>query len=332
MTRWTRAVMAAVALRALTAAPSEAIADDAHLDLAQAYFEKGNAAYNLDRFDEAASWFAKSYEAWPTTDLLYNIAQAYRRAGACKQALAAYQRYLSLKEHGQEAPLAAQERAEIEHFVAEATACVADESSRSSPPAAAPPATQPARMSIGTTVVNAAARPAGPSRRLSAYAAGGTAWFDTGEVDTPVQPSFAIGGRYALPAGPLTVAIGARGAFSSIRYEETETKTLHRASLLSALATVDATCGVIRRLSVRVELGAGVAVARGLVPFNPLTESMNAGVFTMPWFRGGIAVEYAITARLSATFPSVGLSLSPAPGELRIRKQLDALLGLGYRM
>jgi len=325
--------MIALVLRGLVVAPFEAAADDAKLELARSYYERGDAAYSLGNFNAAASWFAKSYDAWPATDLLYNIAQSHRRDGDCKQALAAYQRYLSLKEQPQEAPLTVQERADIERFIRESAACVASESSpapSASPPSDAAPVAQPAPMITGDAVASARVD---ASRPISVYVAGGTAWFDTGgALDIPTQPSFVIGGRYSLHAGPMIVEVGARGTFTPIRYDVMDSRSW--ASLLSANATVSTAYAVSHGLAVRAELGAGLARLGGLVAYNPFTASRNAGTFTMPSLRIGADVEYAITPRVRATIPSIGLSFLLASDELVTRslRQLELQLGIAYRM
>jgi len=332
MTRSARAMMIALVLRGLTAAPFEAAADDSKLELARSYYERGDAAYSLGNFAEAARWFARSYDAWPATDLLYNIAQSHRRSGDCKQALTAYQRYLSLKEQPQEAPLTAQERADIERFIRETSACVASASPlalSASPPADAAPAAQPAPMITGDADSSSGGDSSLP---ISVYAAGGTALFDTGgALDIPAQPSFAVGGRYSLSAGPMIVEVGARGAFSPIRYDVMSSREW--ASLLSAMATVG-TYVERHGVSVQAELGAGLARLGGLVAYNPFTVSQNAGTFMMPALRIGGAVEYSITPQLRATVPSIGLSFFLAPDELATRplRQLEVQLGVAYRM
>jgi hypothetical protein len=93
--------------------------------MAEHWFNQGNTAYNLGRFDEAVGHFTKAYEAWPQPEFLYNIAQSYRLAGNCKQALHFYKRFKSLKEKDDKAPLSAKKREEVERFINELTDCAA---------------------------------------------------------------------------------------------------------------------------------------------------------------------------------------------------------------
>src|SRR5687767_10417733 len=93
--------------------------------IAEEAFGKGNTAYNLGRFTEAVEHFTKAYEAWPSPEFLYNIAQSYRLAGDCKQSLHFYKRFRSLKEKDTAAPLSASKREEVDRFITQQTECAA---------------------------------------------------------------------------------------------------------------------------------------------------------------------------------------------------------------
>jgi hypothetical protein len=92
---------------------------------AQNLFAKGNTAYNLGRYAEAAELFAKAYEEWQQPEFLYNIAQSYRLGGNCKQALHFYKRFRALKEQDTTAPLSQRKKDDIEKFIAELNECIA---------------------------------------------------------------------------------------------------------------------------------------------------------------------------------------------------------------
>ena len=173
------AVVTAVWLAPL--APAAAAPDEATIKVAREHYEKGNAAYNLGRFDEAVGHFTKAYEVWPNPDFLYNIAQSYRLAGNCKQALFVYKRYLSLKSKDKESPLTKKEKSEIERFIKELTACAAKADSS----AARPPDTLkgPTGGTGGTTTTT----PTGPTTTT------------TGPTTTPTGPT-----TTTTPTGPTT--------------------------------------------------------------------------------------------------------------------------------
>lgn len=93
--------------------------------VAEEHFVKGNTAYNLGRWDEAVTHFTKAYESWQQPEFLYNIAQSYRQAGNCKQALHFYKRFRSLKENDRASPLSRQKREEVDRFIQRLTECAA---------------------------------------------------------------------------------------------------------------------------------------------------------------------------------------------------------------
>jgi tetratricopeptide (TPR) repeat protein len=90
------------------AIPRFAIAADAPVD----YQQKATAAYALGHYAEAADAFEKAFAASPEPALLYNAAQAYRRAGNNERALTLYENYLQV--FGGQG-----KRAEIEAHIAE---------------------------------------------------------------------------------------------------------------------------------------------------------------------------------------------------------------------
>ncbi len=90
---------------------------------AEGFYNKGDAAYNLGRFDEAIEWFTKAYEAWPLAEFLYNIAQSYRQLGNCKQALFFYKRFKSLKDKDKDNPLPKKAVDEVMGFIKDLEEC-----------------------------------------------------------------------------------------------------------------------------------------------------------------------------------------------------------------
>lgn len=93
--------------------------------VAEQHFIRGNTAYNLGQFDEAVAHFTKAYEAWQRPEFLYNIAQSYRLARNCKQALHFYKRFRSLKDADPASPLSPNEREEVDRFISQLTECAA---------------------------------------------------------------------------------------------------------------------------------------------------------------------------------------------------------------
>lgn len=96
-------------------------------------FQRGMASFAVDRYDEAIAAFQAGFLLDPRPELLFNIAQAERKAHRKAQAVEYYQRYLDLRP-------AAPDRAQVERSIAELRA----------PP---PPAPIYRRWWLWTTVV-----------------------------------------------------------------------------------------------------------------------------------------------------------------------------------
>ena len=91
---------------------------------AKQLYDDGEKAYNLGQFDKSIDLFTKAYEEWPEPAFLFNIAQAYRQAGNCKQALFFYKRFLSLKENDTKKPIKPEVKKDVEGRITELEDCV----------------------------------------------------------------------------------------------------------------------------------------------------------------------------------------------------------------
>ena len=101
---------------------------------AEARFGEAEVLYKERRFAEAAAKYREAYELSQVPALLFNVAQAHRLAGQCREAVTAYEAYL------REAPGAAN-RADAE--------ARRDELAPQCPPAVAlPPAVEPKVLGI----------------------------------------------------------------------------------------------------------------------------------------------------------------------------------------
>jgi hypothetical protein len=343
------------------AQPAEKLAEEAFL--------KGNTAYNLGRFDEAVEHFTKAYEAWPQPEFLYNIAQSYRLAGNCKQSLHFYKRFRSLKETDRAAPLSPQKREEVEKFIGQLTECVAkaDSSADQKPDTIDRPGqhtgtttgTQPAGTTgtqpSGTTTTTststtALANPDGDEdddddddtsirktamatpKLVSARLVSGIAVLRSGDLDIPVQPSFGVIGGYPLPVGPLVLELGASLSYSPLPYQAMNADKM--GTMLGVRAAVSAVYPVHDNVLVRGDLGLGIVSLAGLAMGNPITETQEAGSFTLPSFRFGVAADVLITPNIAATISPFGFSYSPGADGMYADSlsAIEVLVGLGYRM
>lgn len=91
------------------------------------WYQQGVKHYNLGEFDKAIESFKKAYEADSNAAYLYNIAQSYRQAGDCRNALFFYRRFMSLRGSDPAKPLKPELKAEIETRIAELDKCMKDQ-------------------------------------------------------------------------------------------------------------------------------------------------------------------------------------------------------------
>lgn len=324
-------------------------------------FNKGNTAYNLGKWDEAIDHFTKAYELLPQPEFLYNIAQAHRQAGNCKQATYFYKRFLSLKEQDKAQPLSAKTKADIDHFIAQLAECAAkqDSSANAKPDTTVPPPTTTSTTTTPTTTapsttttpaksettVATADKPDGDEEEgasvakstetaapklVSVRATTGIALLSSGDLEIPVQPTFGLTAGYPLAVGEIELDLGVGGSFTPLPYEAMGVQK--RGVMLGARAVVGAAYPVAPNLAVRGELGGGIVQLGGLEMGNPLVTDRSAKSFTLPNVRFSAAVDYLITPNVIATVaPAIGYS----PGNSSLYGgsllEIDVLAGIGYR-
>ena len=339
----------------LASSEVEAAPDDASINSAKTYYEKGNAAYNLGKFEEAITWFTKAYETWAVPDFLYNIAQSYRLGGNCKQALFVYKRYWAVKEKDLDNPLTKKERSEVERFINELTVCAAKtdltaqtppdvlKTTLPTPPTTMVPATTTpntittttspitpanATSTLTPTTVNMTMDPdletgdhevsstTTEANLFTAYVAGGFAIFSSrGKLSIPVQSSLAIGLGYVLPIKVVTLDVGGRLSYSPILYEYDLMSSTKNAALVGVRATIGATYRVARKITLRGDVGIGIVLISGLVDGNPFAMSREASSFKMPSVRIGASVDIDIVSNLVATVAPLSYGFSPMPSD-----------------
>lgn len=146
-----RAVVVAFAL----CSSLPAFADEA---TARRDFDAGERAYNLGDFNKAVELFKKAYEEWPEPAFLFNIAQTYRQAGDCKQALFFYKRFLALKQTDTKKPIKPELKREVEQRIVELEECMRRELANKPPDQLDNGATSAgtSASSSGTNAANAA--------------------------------------------------------------------------------------------------------------------------------------------------------------------------------
>jgi tetratricopeptide (TPR) repeat protein len=108
-------------------------------DRARVLYEQGERAYNLGRYADAAKSFQAAYVISGQAGLLFNIAQSFRQAGDCGEALKFYRSYVRAKPAGD--PDGA-----VARRIDEMQACVSAKQNASEPPP--PPPARPPPPSV----------------------------------------------------------------------------------------------------------------------------------------------------------------------------------------
>jgi hypothetical protein len=339
------------------------------------WYKEGETQYNLGEFDKAADAFKQGF-ALETVEskkaaYLYNVAQAYRQGGKCKDAAFFYKRYLSLKDQDTAKPLSSQKRAEVERFISDMETCAKNlEANAKTPPdstmppgggegsgsaAARPDTTAGAGSGSGKTVaensdegsdsdddgdngVTATVFP--PPKLLTARFVGGAAKISAGNLDVPIQASFGlIGGYPVFVQDKLEIDAGAAATFTPIPYQNTTTMEKKNASFTTLLADAGATYLVAPRIGLRADVGVGVLVFSGINEAgNPFTDmgAPTSGALTMLAVRGAVSADYAITSNIYATVAPFAFTYSPPKSglkdDIKSITRMDFMVGVGYRM
>jgi tetratricopeptide (TPR) repeat protein len=318
-----------------------------------AHYQKGVTAYDLGKFDEAVEEFQKAYEIRPTAAYLYNIAQAYRQKGDAARAVFFYRRYLQKAPDAKNREVVEKRIGELEELARK------QEESKSSPPNSlegdkgetsepapapasaepppAPVAAAPASPAVGaddTAAEVTAAAPRGQSVALLSIEAG-PAFVALGDgPSVPVQVSLRAGAAYTLHLGGVALDLGAAATLTPLPFETLERTSSGTAMLIGALANAGARLAVARKLSLRGELGAGVAVFTGLANRNPFTDAgAESGAVLLPHVRVAGGLDYALSPSLLITVtPAFAWSSGHDSLDDRISAitRLDVLLGVGY--
>lgn len=109
-------------------------------------FKQGRQRYEAGDFTEAAALFQRSYDLSKAPALLFNLAQAHRRRGACAEAATSYRAYLA------SASSKDKNLGEANDYAAAMERCVRDAATPSAKPPLEPPAPEPTSlMSLNDT-------------------------------------------------------------------------------------------------------------------------------------------------------------------------------------
>ncbi len=353
---------------ALVALPMLALAEPRTAD---EWYKEGENQYNLGDFDQAADAFKKGFEL-ETVEAkkpayLYNVAQAYRQANKCRDAVFFYKRFLSLKDTDTAKPLKPEKRTEIEQLIVGLEDCVKKQDDmKSRPPdttakpdgddhkvdtTAKPDGTKPdgtkrvagggdgdgedgedGGIRKGTTV-------GGPPKLISARVLAGISKVGLGGPTVPLEFTATVIAGYPITINDkLRLDVGAAFTFTPVQYDNAVSGGKDNASFVEALADVAGTYTVAPKIGIRADLGLGVLLFNGINAGNPFTmdEAGTTGALAMFAVRAGISADYEITPNLIVTAAPIAFSYSPAKAglssDISSITRFDLMLGLGYRM
>jgi len=339
---------------------------------ADEWYKEGENQYNLGNFDKAVEAFKQGFSL-ETNDskkaaYLYNVAQSYRQANDCKNALFFYKRFLSLKDNDTVKPLSAKTRKEVEERITELDACVQQAASISKKPPNnnIPPdgdgtdKTPPSDdhkdthkdtqkdVAVGPHKgdgeeedgggVTKPARVTGP-HLISARLTGGGTKVSTGSIEVPVQATGALVAGYPIAINKqLTIDAGVAFTFTPVPYTIGPATMARSATsqLWGVMADVGATFEVIPKLGLRGDLGLGALFFAG-VSDSPFTGGApTSGALSMFHLRAALSADYAVTPNFIVTATPVAFSYSPPKEGLDMSitsiTSVDFMVGIGFRM
>ena len=324
---------------------------------ALALYEKGNANYNLGRWPKAIALFEEAFETYPAPAFLFNIGQAHRQSGNCRDAVFFYKRYLSLKP---DAP----NRQEAEGFIADQKAICEqrDEASKKLPtgtvtpdgeegsttsaplPSQAPPLSSPPNSS---TVKESAGTNTLPSRkRIRIHGGFGLTSVNLGgenEIDLNSNVEIYGGVGYLIPLGGIELDIGPWVSFSPLSFDDFDGSD-RSAAFTRLLANIGANYSLTERIAIRGQLGVGINIFSGIGVDDAgdgLAESIfvengapNGAISTLSG-RIALGVEYqfsqsfALEAALATSLIAVPPGFSENINNIR---QTSWIFGLAYKI
>ena len=358
--------LASLTAAALLLCPAPSHAQPANDDQSGpgAAYRKGKTAYDVGNFEEAIAHFKQAYAMQPHEAYLYNIAQAYRQSGDCRNALFFFKRYVTVG--GEQARHYELAQRRIEELTQR---CESAGGMKNEPPrdehapertgnaggaengaSTARPADDAA---AGATVRDApreesgahdsirAASPASPRARAPVLAASlelGGAALDIGALEIAGRHlSLAMGAGYPLRFGRLGVTLGGLFTYTPLSWENDRTNRTGTSSLAGAIANLGVRYAVRDRLALRFEAGAGAlfltGASRGSVFLAEDMRSTSAlGMFHL---RIGIGAEYPIAGGLVLSASPLVFSYSPAREGMEASVdrfvRVDFIAGVGYR-
>ena len=317
-------------------------------------YRKGKTAYDLGNFEEAIKYFKQAYAMQPHEAHLYNIAQAYRQAGDCRNALFFYKRYVAVG--GEKA----RHHEVVQRRIKELTSsCKVIDDMKNKPPLESlepgkgenaggeQPGTGTGTGTSGTGATGTGGTVTGPApvetgaseQVLAASLELGGAVLSIGHLDIEgAHFSLGVGAGYPLTFDKLGITLGGLFTYTPVPWTNERTATSGTSALIGVLANMGARYAVAEQIAVRFELGVGALILSGLSQgsvFLP-DDTMATGALGMFNVRAGLGAEYLLTDNLVLSVSPLVFSFSPAKEGLREEVEsfvrFDFIAGLGYRL
>lgn len=341
---------------------------------ASEWFNVGDNHYNLGEFEKAIEAFRKAFELEKDEALkpiyLYNIAQAYRQAGDCDNAVFLYKRFLSLKATDTKKPLSQSTKDDIQKRIAEQEKlCAEKKSNRDKPPEgtmrpeggekggggdnnkgetpaeegeqAKPPQvaavdseeTEDSEVDASLTASIYGDQP----RKISIRAGAGLGIPQMDPVNVANQFSATLIGGYPIPLAPqLGIDVGAAVSLSPLQWNDTNDVS-NTSLFITAVVNASLRYEVMPKLTLRGDAGVGALFFTNIVDGNPFTmggQATSGGALTMFHLRAGASAEYSIIPSVTVWASPITFGYSPAKEGLLADSiiQLSFLAGFGYKL
>jgi hypothetical protein len=349
---WLLGLFAALMV-ALSAAPSAAQSNAK--ERAKALYQQGKTQFDLGNFDESVKLFKQAYATSPNPAFLFNIAQAYRQMGDCKQALFFYKRYLTVAGDN------ARDKDLVEgHIKQLSETCKASEEMKDKPPLGAMPPGEggtPGEGDAGTGDSDGSEgdttgdddddlEGVGPAITLdgerkepsliSGVARLGVAFLDFGDLQVSgAQFSLVVGAGYPLNFGKIGISVGGLLTFTPVPWNNGEMSG--NSPLLGLLAHVSARYRAMDKLGAGVDLGVGGLFLGGLSEGNVFMPVGGTSDGMLPMFnlRVGVSAEYLLTDNIAVSVSPFSFSMSPAHSSFRMGidslNRIEMVVGVGYQ-
>ncbi len=310
----------AVLLWGATTHVARAAPTDAAAKQARAAYDEGQVAFNLGQWDKAIDAWQRGYKAKPDPVFLYNIAQAYRKAGNLEQSIFFYKSYLHNTSNAPNRDEVVGWIDQLEKQAAEARQRKADEEKLRARQEEQRRRDEATRLEREAAERKAAEVPTEKKRGLRGDVGlrlGVNLWATGLRVSRPPSAVVELSGGYTVvEKGRLRFRVGALVAFTYLPDVSDKAVSLF-GLMLDPTLKIDLWK---QRLFFFVEVGLGANVIAGLPADRPSalykrdTTVSDGGAFVSFEARPAVGLEYVVIPRLSVLL-APGAAITTAPND-----------------